>query len=189
MANQSLVGKVKLLAGLCLVLLAVHAVNVHLNGFLNNFGILPRNIYSLPHIFTGVFLHGSWGHLFNNIFGLVVFGGLCLLRGKSFFIKSSLFIVAFTGLAIWVFGRPAMHIGASGWIFGLWSLSIALAWFQRSFLNICIAVFVVFFYGGMLYGILPTDASVSFEAHFFGAIMGVIYAWLVARGKVSRARG
>lgn len=181
MGTSALNKNVKLLAYICIIMLAVQAVNVHLAYVLNNFGILPRNLYSLPGIYASVFLHGSWAHLLNNLFGLVIFGSLCLLRGSRFFISSSLFIITLTGLLVWFFGRPAVHIGASGWVFGLWSLSIAIAWFQRSFVNIVIAVFVVFFYGGMLYGVLPVDSSVSFEAHMFGAISGVLYAWMSSK--------
>lgn len=180
MSSSSLNKNVKLLAGICVVMVAVHAVNIFLNGFLLHFGIMPRDVYSLPYIFSAPFLHGSWMHLANNLFGMAIFGALCLLRGRRFFINSSLFIIIVAGLLIWFFGRPALHIGASGWIFGLWSLSIAIAWFQRSFVNIVIAIFVIVFYGGMLYGVLPGDKSISFEAHLFGAISGVLYAWMTS---------
>ena len=183
MSGRSLNKNVKLLATICLIMLAVHAVNIYLNGALNNFGIMPRNIYSLPFIYTTVFLHGSWAHLLNNLFGFIIFGSLCLLRGSRFFIGSSFFIITVTGLLIWLFGRQAVHIGASGWIFGLWSLSIAIAWFERSFVNIVIAIFVVFFYGGMIYGVLPGDSTISFEAHLFGAASGVLYAWMTSKKK------
>lgn len=184
MSNSSLNKNVKLLVGICLIMAGVHAVNMFLNGFLLNFGILPRNIYSLPYIFSAPFLHGSWMHLLNNLFGMAIFGALCLLRGRRFFISSSLFIIIVSGLLVWFFGRPAVHIGASGWIFGLWSLSIAIAWFQRSFVNIVIAIFVIFFYGGMMYGVLPGDKSISFEAHLFGAIAGVLYAAMAGKRRL-----
>lgn len=76
-----------------------------------------------------------------------------------------------------MFARTASHIGASGWVFGLWSLSIAMAVFDRSLKNIVIALIVVFLYGGMIYGVLPGDPRISFEAHIFGAIAGVLCAF------------
>jgi membrane associated rhomboid family serine protease len=75
----------------------------------------------------------------------------------------------------------ALHIGASGWIFGLWSLCIATAWYDRKFINIVIGLLVVFLYGGMLFGVLPGDPRVSFESHFFGAIAGVVCAFFQAK--------
>lgn len=178
MARSSLTENIKLLFGICLLMLTVHVVNIFLNGFLFNFGIQPHNVYSLPYIFSAPFLHGSWAHLLNNLFGLTIFGGLCLLRGRRFFVGSSLFIITVTGLLVWTFSWRGPHIGASGWIFGLWSLSIATAWFQRDFVSIVIAVFVIFFYGGMIFGVLPRDPAVSFESHLYGAISGVLYAWM-----------
>ena len=156
----------------------VHVANMALGGQLNQFGIFPRDPDSLPYIYSSPLLHGNLSHLINNLIGLAIFSWLCLLRTIRLYVWSSLFIVTLTGILVWLLGRPAMHIGASGWIFGLWSLSIALAWFDRRPLNILIALVVVFLYGGMIYGVLPQDAAISFEAHLFGAISGVIAAWL-----------
>jgi membrane associated rhomboid family serine protease len=182
MSNSSLNNNVKLLAIICLIMAGVHAVNVFTNGVLLQFGIHPRDVYSLPNIFSAPFLHGSWVHLLNNLFGMAIFGALCLLRGRAFFIKSSVFIIVFTGLMVWAIGKTnTNHIGASGWIFGLWSLSIATAWFQRNFVNIVIAIFVIVFYGGMIYGVLPSGKAISFESHLAGAIGGVLYAWVKGR--------
>lgn len=162
----------------CGVLSLIHVLNIAAGGELNQFGIYPRNTQSLHHIFSAPLLHGSLSHLLNNLMGLAIFSWLCLLRTVRLYIWSSVFIIAASGLLVWFFGRNAIHIGASGWIFGLWSLSIALAFFDRRLLNILIAIGVIFFYGGMAYGVLPQDPGISFEAHFFGAIAGVIAAWL-----------
>ncbi|WP_086934181.1 rhomboid family intramembrane serine protease [Agarilytica rhodophyticola] len=179
----------KLILNICLVMVAIHSANIFLNGNLNQFGILPGNVNSLPYILTAPWLHGSWGHLINNLIGMAVFSSLCLIRGIPFFVRSSTIIVVLTGLLVWFFGRSnAVHIGASGWIFGLWSLSIAIAWFQRSFLNIVIAIFVAFFYGGMIWGVMPTDPYISFESHFFGAFSGIVAAYMMTRGNKSLSK-
>jgi membrane associated rhomboid family serine protease len=77
---------------------------------------------------------------------------------------------------VWAFGRDANHIGASGWIFGLWSLVIATAWFNRKFIHILIAIAVIIFQGGMVFGLIPGNPKISYEAHIFGAIAGVMCA-------------
>lgn len=179
--KRSLDNKIKLLTWLVILLIAIHLVNLFFQHQLMAFGVLPGDIRSLPYIYTAPFIHGSWAHLFNNIFGLVVFSSLCLLRGIPVYVRSSLFIIGLTGLLVWLFGRRALHIGASGWIFGLWSLAIAMAWFERRFANLVIAVFVVIFYGGMILGVLPGDRQISFESHLFGAVSGVICAYLLAK--------
>ncbi len=179
---------IKLLLVMCLIMLGVHVANVVLHGFLSRFAIIPGNVYTLHHIFLAPWLHGDWQHLSNNLVGFVIFSALVLMRGVPFYIKSSFIIITLTGLLVWTFGRHAHHLGASGWIFGLWSLTVALAWFQRNFLNIVIAIFVIVFYGGMIWGVLPQDKSISFESHLFGAVAGVISAYLLTRRNSSAKR-
>lgn len=159
----------------------VHVVNLLTSGWVMHLGIYPRDPYSLGFIVTTPFIHVSWQHLFNNTLGFVVFGGLCLMRGPRFFVLASLWIVLLGGLLVWIFARPAIHIGASGWVFGLWSLCIALAWFERSLWNIIIASVVLIFYGGMIYGVLPGHPTISFEGHLFGAVSGVVAASVLGR--------
>ncbi len=175
--------KIRLLTSVLLLMVAIHIVNTFTDGSLVNFGIIPKDPGTLPFIFTAPFIHGSWGHLLNNLFGMGVFSALCLIRGVRFYVLSSLIIIVSTGVCVWLVGRPNIHVGASGWIFGLWSLSIAMAWFQRSFVNIAIAVFVALFYGGMAFGVLPSNPNISFESHLFGAISGVLCAYLMAGKK------
>lgn len=159
-----------------LVMYLIQIANELTGGALRVFGIYPREPSSLLFIFTAPFVHGSWLHLINNSIGLLILSGFCLVRGKRFYWRCSLLIIVLGGLLVWIFGRPAVHIGASGWIFGLWSLSIALAWFEKSVINILIALTVILLYGGMVLGVLPSQPGVSFEGHAFGALSGVIAA-------------
>lgn len=158
------------------LMVGVHLLGVFGGAFIYEYGLVPRRLASLPHIFTAPFIHGSWAHLIGNLTGFAVLSALCLIRGERFYIKSSIFIIVSTGLLVWLFGRPSSHIGSSGWIFGLWSLSIAMAWFDRKPINILIAGVVLFFYGGMVYGVLPLDNRISFESHLLGAISGILCA-------------
>lgn len=166
---------------LLLIMFLVQLANELTGGRLRVFGIYPRDWTSLVFIFTAPFIHGSWMHLANNAVGFLVFSSLCLVRGKGFYGKASLLIILVGGLLVWLLGRPLVHIGASGWIFGLWSLSISLAWFERSLVNFLVSCTVVFLYGGMILGVLPGDPGVSFEGHAFGALAGVIAAAVYGR--------
>lgn len=174
--------KLRLLVLLCGLLLGVHIINALVDYELNRYGIMPRRVDSLWAIFTAPFLHGNLAHLLNNLLGLCIFSALVLLHSVRRYLLNSIFIIVTTGLLVWIFARPATHIGASGWVFGLWSLCIATAWFERKFINILIAVFVILFYGGLIYGVLPLDARISFESHLFGALMGFYCAFLNAKG-------
>ena len=169
--------RIKLISSLILIITGVHVLNVILDLQLGNYGIIPRSESHWFHIYTSPFIHGNLGHLINNLFGLAVFSAFCLLRSVSFYLLSSIFIITLTGALIWMFGRDAVHIGASGWIFGLWSLSISIALFDRRLVNIVSGFMVFFFYGSMIYGVLPSDPNISFEAHLFGAVSGVFFAF------------
>ena len=57
---------------------------------------------------------------------------------------------------------------------------MAIAWFDRRFGNILLAVLVLFFYGGMIFGVLPSDPAVSFEMHLAGASAGILCAFAYA---------
>jgi len=168
----------KLVAGLVLIMIAVHLVNVSLGGQLNQFGIVPRSLGAWPYILTAPFIHGSVGHLVNNLVGLSVFSILCLIRSPLFFLGTSVFVIVVGGSLVWLFARDAMHIGASGWVFGLWGLSITIGWFDRRFISIVMSLFVLLAYGGMIYGVLPMDSQVSFESHLFGVVAGILCAFL-----------
>ena len=175
--------RINVIVGIALVLCIVHLLGIFLEGDLQYYGIYPRNLDRWHHIFTAPFIHGDWMHLANNLLGLVVFGLLCMLRSLKYFVQASLFIITVTGFLVWAFARPAVHIGASGWVFGLWSLLIISAWYDRRFSNIIIAIFVVVFYGGMIYGIFPNQKGISYESHLFGAISGILFAAIKKRSK------
>lgn len=165
------------------IMYIVQIFNILNHGEIRQYGIHPRNLETLWGVLTAPFIHSSWSHLFNNTLSFAVFSSLCLMKGPAYYLKSSFFIIVVGGGLVWAFARPASHIGASGWIFGLWSLIIATAWFERSILNILLSLGMMIFYGGMILGVLPVETHVSFESHLFGAIAGVIAASIFTDAK------
>lgn len=179
-----MIGHWKAIAVISAAMTAVHVLDSFTGGHLKSFGIQPREIGSAYTIATAPWLHADFAHLGSNLAAFVVLGSLALLNGLRYFVKASILIIVLGGILVWLFGRESTHIGASGWIFGLWSLVIALAWFDRSPRNIAIALAVVFFYGGMVFGVLPTQSYVSFESHLFGAVAGVFAAFTLSKRPV-----
>ncbi|NRB40774.1 MAG: rhomboid family intramembrane serine protease [Pseudomonadales bacterium] len=178
--------RLKLLFFLAAFLIVVQVINASNGYFLTPFGVLPRHEASLPFILSAPFIHGSYSHLFNNLVGLGIFSSLCLLRSMRFYLLSSGFIIVLSGLLVWFFARPAYHVGASGWVFGLWALVIANAYFEASIKNILLSLLVIILYGGMAYGVLPGDKAVSFEFHLAGAFAGIVAAFIASKfGKQS----
>jgi membrane associated rhomboid family serine protease len=81
-----------------------------------------------------------------------------------------------SGMGVWLFARSAYHLGASGLTFGMLFFVFtigALRWDRKA---IALSLLVFFLYGGMIWGIFPTEQAVSFESHFFGALFGVVSA-------------
>lgn len=169
--------RLELLASIAGLMILLQAVNSLSGQSLDAWGLLPRHLSGLPGILLGPWLHGSWAHLASNLPGLLVLGWLAMLGGIRPFLVASACIIVGSGLLVWLLGRPALHVGASGWLFGLWALLLAQAWFQRSWLNLLVAALVLFYYGGWLFGLLPRD-GVSFEYHLAGALCGGLYASL-----------
>ena len=48
--------------------------------------------------------------------------------------------------------------------------------YERSWQSIGVAALVIFLYGGMIWGVVPRDDGVSWEAHLFGLLAGMAVA-------------
>lgn len=166
------------LATLAAVMIGVQVANAITGGKLaHTWGIWPRHFSGLTGIILAPWLHGSWGHLFSNLPGLLVFSAISMWPSIRRFILLSAWIILASGTLVWIFGRNSIHIGASGWLFGLWAWLIVRAFYQRNFSNIGIALIIVIFYGGMGWGLLPHQ-GVSVESHISGALCGALAAWV-----------
>ncbi len=181
-------GQIQFLFSILLLLLMVQMANVMSENALLAFGIYPRDLEKLPHVLTAPFIHANWKHFLHNCVSLTIFTVLCLvLRDRKFFLRVSAIIILMSGVMVWLFGRDGLHVGASAWIFGLWSLCIVTAFFDRSFLNIIVALTTILAFGSMVTGLIPFEARISFEGHVFGAFSGLFAAWFSVK-KRPRAR-
>jgi membrane associated rhomboid family serine protease len=140
------------------------------------FGLLPREAEGLFGIFTFPLLHGSWDHLMSN-----TLPAMFLLSGLFYFYPESskkvfaiLYIVP--GILLWMFGRQFYHIGASGLIYALAAFIFFSGIIKRDKRSIVLALLVTFFYGGLVWGVLPIKSGVSWEGHLFGGITGLAAA-------------
>lgn len=159
-------------------MVAIQLINFVTGYSLNGFGIIPRTPSGLLGVVCNPFLHASFSHLISNLAPFLVLGWLVATRSHGQFLTVSAIVIVLGGLFVWAFGRNSIHVGASGWIFGLWAYLIARAWFERSLASLAIATFVVLAYGGLIFGLLP-NRFFSFEAHIGGAIAGVLAAMLL----------
>ncbi|OTA19048.1 rhomboid family intramembrane serine protease [Xenorhabdus beddingii] len=170
-----------ILIGLASILIIIQLINTLTGYALNNFGIIPRYAQGLIGIPLSPFLHGSWLHLFSNLPVLLVLSALLMTHSIRYYVLASLFVIFLEGTLVWLFGRTAMHVGASGWIFGLWGLLLANAYFLRRGKDLFFAILVVLYYGGAALGLFPWQQGISTEGHIFGAIAGLVFSWLTKK--------
>lgn len=148
---------------------------------LERFGLIPRDVGGLVGIATMPFLHADFGHLSNNTVPLVIL--LALLAGSRADSRLAVILVAVLGGALlWLFGRDALHIGASGLVFGLAVFLIVSGMLERRTIPLLVSIFVMFMYGStLLAGVLPWQQGVSWDGHLFGGIAGALVAWWLVR--------
>ena len=160
----------------------VEILSVGIDSIDNN-GILPRMLDGLDGILWSPFLHSGFPHLISNTIPFAILSGLVLVRGAKRWLSASAIIIGLGGLLVWAFaiGSNENHIGASGWVFGLFGFLVLSAFFERKPLSIGIGLITLFLYGGtILFGVIPRD-GISWEGHLFGFIAGVVAARVLSK--------
>lgn len=166
----------KLIKGIIITLACVELLNLLLGRSLTQFGIYPREWFGLLGIIASPFIHGSLGHFFANIIPLCVFTFLLMQLNRHHYWLITIFLILTTGILVWLFARSSHHVGASGLIYGYFGYLLIAGFTSKRLLPIISSVFIALFYGGMIFGVLPLQAYVSWESHLFGLIMGIIAA-------------
>ncbi len=159
------------------VMFLIKAIEVLFEIDLSNLGIYPRTLKGIPGIFVSPLIHNDFTHLFNNALPLL------LLSVALFYFYSEVAFKVFsisyilTGLLVWLWGRTAWHIGASGLIYGLASFLFFSGLIRRYFRLIALSLLVVFLYGEMVWGLFPgIYKEISWESHMLGFISGILLA-------------
>lgn len=154
------------------------AANIIFDLHLVQYGIYPLRPVALTGIITGPLIHGSWAHLFANTLPVVILGTALFYAYPRSALPVLTGIWLGSGLGVWIFAREAYHIGASGLTFGimffLFLIGI-LRWDKRA---IALSMIIFFLYGSMIWGIFPSEPRVSYESHFFGAVCGILLAFV-----------
>jgi membrane associated rhomboid family serine protease len=151
------------------------------------FGLIPRHLGGLDGVVAMPLLHGSFAHLMANTLPLLVMGGLLVVTATRALLAVNAVVICFGGGLVWLFGSSAIHIGASGLVFGWFGFLVARGLVDHSPVTLGAALLVGFLYGSFLWGVLPGQPGVSWEAHLFGAIAGGAAAFLI-RTKVHSPR-
>ena len=145
---------------------------------LNQYGIIPRKIEGLKGILFAPFLHGNLAHIISNTVPMLVLTAVLFWFYRKIAWPVLIISTLLGGGLVWVFGRHAYHIGASGVVFALVGFLIASGIFRRNFKALLLAIVIFFLYGGVVWGILPTQPAVSWESHLFGFLTGILLAYV-----------
>ena len=176
-AGRAAKAQISVLAGGLAAMWAVFAVTWISGGALLWLGVLPRTAIGLRGIIFAPFLHGSLAHLLANSIPFVILGWLVMLRDPRHFTTVTLVTMVSSGLMAWLIGAPgSVHVGASGVIFGYLGFLMLSGWYARSVGSIAVSVLVTIFWGGLVLGVMPGQAGVSWQAHLGGFIGGVYAA-------------
>ncbi len=143
------------------------------------FGLIPRHVSGLDGVVGMPVLHGSFGHLMANTPPLLVMGVLLAATATRALLAVNAVVVGLGGVLVWLLGTPAIHIGASGLVFGWFGFLVTRGLVDRSPAALVAALFVGLLYGSLIWGVLPGQPGVSWEAHLFGAIAGAVAAFIV----------
>jgi membrane associated rhomboid family serine protease len=152
-------------------------VNTVLGGALTGFGIVPRTVSGLRGILFAPFLHGNLNHLIANTVPFAALGWMVMLRDPRHFLPVTLFAMLGSGLFAWLLGAPGtVHIGASGVVFGYLGFLLLGGVYARSAKTIFLSLVAAGLWGGLVLGIAPGSAGISWQSHLGGFIGGVLAA-------------
>jgi membrane associated rhomboid family serine protease len=162
------------------VLWAIQVLNWAMGYGLNvAVGLVPRQIAGLDGIVGMPILHGSFAHLMSNTPPLLVMGAVLAATATRALLAVNAVIIVMGGALVWLLGSPAIHIGASGLVFGWLGFLVTRGFVDRSPVTLGAALVVGLLYGSILWGVLPGQPGVSWEAHLFGGMAGIAAALLI----------
>jgi membrane associated rhomboid family serine protease len=176
-----------LVAAMVVLMWATEVVDAIAGGRLDRYGIHPRDVDGLAEILAAPFLHVGFGHLISNTLPFAVMGAAIALGGLARVALVTLIVAVVSGLGTWfVASSNSVHLGASGVVFGYAAYLVTRGVLSRRLTELAVGAIVVGVWGfGLLQGLLPQE-RISWQAHLFGAIGGVIAASLLA-GRSRRA--
>ena len=144
---------------------------------LNRFGLRPHSVPGLIGVVTAPLLHGNLSHIFSNSMSLIVSLTAILYLYPNSSARVIPMIWLGSGLLAWLIGRPSLHIGASGLIYGLLAYVFFSGILRRDMRSVAVSLMIFFLYGSMIWGVLPIRPHMSWELHLSGGLIGVLLAF------------
>ena len=143
---------------------------------LERFGVRPRHWIGLLGILAAPMLHAGFMHLIANSLPLLVLGTTMLVLYPTAALRVLPAVYLGPGVAVWLFAKEGVHVGASGLVYGLVSYIFVAGLIRRDRRAIAASMLVAFMYGALIWGVLPIRVGVSWETHLAAALIGVLMA-------------
>jgi membrane associated rhomboid family serine protease len=149
-------------------------------------GIYPLHLKGLKGIILSPLIHSDFNHLISNSipFFILLFALIYFYRRISYQIFFLLYLLS--GITVWLAGREAWHIGASGVIYAMAAFHFVSGIIRNDVRLLTLSVVVVFLYGGLIWGLFPIDPRISWEGHLWGAVSGIVMAFYYSKYKIRR---
>jgi membrane associated rhomboid family serine protease len=180
---------VQVLLAMVGVMWALEIVDVALDHRLDDYGIEPRDVDALPGVVSSPFLHAGFGHLIGNTIPFVAMGLAIALAGAKRLVVVTLIVGLIAGLGTWLTASANTEtIGASGLVFGYATYLMTRFFFSRRMLDLALGLGVLVLWGASLLSSLAPTPGVSWQAHLFGAVGGVVAARVVGAGQSAPQR-
>lgn len=159
-----------------LVIWAIKFVEIIEDISFYKWGVRPLSLEGIPGIFFSPLIHKDIDHIVGNSISFIVLAWGLFYFYSQIAPKVFLLIYFFSSTWLWFGARDAYHIGASGLVYGMASFLFFSGIIRRYYPLIAISLFVVFEYGGMIWGIFPFKFNLeySWEAHMWGTIAGMV---------------
>ena len=172
---------VKLTLGFLGLIWLIQLSNLVLGLGPGDLGVRPREWTGMIGILVAPLLHGGFEHLFANSPPLLVAGTAILYLYPRSSLRVLPAVYLGPGIAVWLFGRSSVHIGASGLVYGLVSYILVAGIIRRDRRAIAASLLVCFMYGALVWGVFPIESGVSWETHLAAAAIGVVLAIAMRR--------
>lgn len=156
----------------------VYGIEIYFGYNFNTYGIYPRKLKGLIGIICSPFIHSNTTHVFNNSIPFLVLSSILFTFYRDISYKILFYGTLATGIITWVIARSSYHIGLSGAIYLLFSFIFFSGIIKKNYRLIAMSFITIFLYGSMIWYILPTKESISWEGHLSGFLVGIIFSFL-----------
>lgn len=172
---MNLLGAFKIALGVTILFWVIFFIGNVIPNFDTIFGLHPRTKMGLLQMFSCPFVHGNLQHIINNSLVFLALMTVSLYNGKAATLINSFLIIVISGIAVWLTGSPySVHLGASGWIFGLFGCLVGNAFYRNEIKSLLIGIGIAIVYSGMFLGMFNFQNGISWQYHIFGFISGLM---------------